>query len=190
MINRICVYCGSNKGAKPEYINAARKLGTTLARNNICLIYGGGKVGMMGEVANSTLAAGGKVIGITPKLFVDMQVIHSGLTELHIVDSMHERKALMAELSDGFISLPGGLGTLEELFEVLTWTQLGIHKKPCGLLNICEYYTEMLKFLENCVKERFLNKKHYEMLIVDTEPQDILERFNDYTPPMISKLLD
>ena len=187
-MKRVCVFCGSNPGSSPAYLLAARNLGRILASRQIGLVYGGGMVGMMGEVAGAALAEGGEVIGVSPKMFEEMGVLHDGLSELRIVNTMHERKALMAELSDAFIALPGGLGTFEELLEVLTWTQLGIHHKPCGLLNVNGYYLHLVKFLDHAVSQAFVKKEHAAMLLVDETPKALLDRLTSFKAPKISKL--
>jgi uncharacterized protein (TIGR00730 family) len=184
------VYCGSNRGRRPEYVAAARFLAEELLQKNIGLVYGGAHVGIMGEIANTVLKGGGEVIGIMPQSLVDREVSHPGLTELIIVDSMHERKAMMADLSDGFIALPGGLGTVEELFEVLTWAQLGFHNKPCGLLNASGYYDHLSAFLDHTVAEGFVKDVHRAMLIVEKNPTTLLDRFAAYAPPLVNKWID
>ena len=187
-MKRICVYCGSNGGSKLTYLTAAKQLGVLLAEKGIGLVYGGGDIGMMGAVADGALSRGGEAIGVTPGMFVEMGVIHQGLTDLKVVDTMHERKAMMAELSDGFIALPGGLGTFEELFEALTWAQLGLHQKPCGILNVDGYFTRLVEFLEHAVQEQFIKESHNKMLIVAELPEELLEKMMNYTPPQESKL--
>lgn len=189
MLKRICVYCGSNGGDKPAYLKAAVELGKVLAENRIGLVYGAGNIGIMGAVAQSALDAGGEVIGVTPQVFVDMKVVHFGLTELKVVQTMHERKALMADLADAFIALPGGLGTFEELFETLTWAQLGFHDKPVGILNVERYYDQLISFLNFTVAEKFVKADHLQMLIVEQDPAVLLQRFKDYKPKKISKII-
>ncbi len=189
-MKKICVYCGSNPGRRPEYVAAARFLAEELLSREIGLVYGGAHVGIMGEIADTVLKGAGEVIGIMPQALVDREVSHTGLTELIIVDSMHERKAMMADLSDGFIALPGGLGTIEELFEVLTWAQLGFHKKPCGLLNASGYYDHLSAFLDHTVEEGFVKEAHRSMLIVEKDPVKLLDRFIDYDPPLVSKWIN
>ena len=186
-MKKICVYCGSSPGLRPEYIAAARFLAEELLVRNIGLVYGGANVGIMGEIANTVLSGGGDVTGIIPKALEDLEVSHKGLTELIIVDSMHERKSMMADLSDGFIALPGGLGTVEELFEVLTWAQLGFHKKPCGLLNASGYYDHLSAFLDHSVSEGFVKDAHRSMLMVEENPITLLDRFATYEPPRVNK---
>jgi len=187
-MKRICVFCGSSPGARPEYAQAARQLGHILAERNLGLVYGGGSVGMMGVVADAALQAGGEVIGVIPeKLFQKEGVAHAHLSKLHVVDSMHERKALMAELADAFIALPGGLGTIEEFFEVLTWAQLGIHWKPCGLLDVCHYYDKLLEFLDDAVAQRFVKAEHRSMVLVAETPEMLLQQFQSYQAPQVDK---
>ena len=186
-MRRICVFCGSSPGARPEYIHAAQQLGYTLASQNIGLVYGGARVGMMGKIAEAVLEKQGEVIGVIPKALVEKEVAFTGLADLRVVDSMHERKALMAGLSDGFIALPGGLGTIEEFFEVVTWAQLGIHPKPCGLLNVRQYYDRLLDFLDHTVDESFVELEHRSMVLVDENPEKLLQKFDSYHPPTIDK---
>lgn len=186
----ICVFCGSSFGTAPAYEEAARRLGRMLADEGITLIYGGGNVGLMGAVADAALEAGGEVIGVIPKALMRREIGHPGLTELHVVGSMHERKAKMAELSEGFVALPGGTGTLEELFEVLTWAQLGEHDKPCGLLDVAGYYGPLLAVLDHMVEQGFLEEQHRKMLLVEREPAALLERFARYEPPRVAKWID
>jgi uncharacterized protein (TIGR00730 family) len=189
-MTRVCVYCGSNSGSQPDYTEAAEDLARALVKRNIELVYGGASVGTMGVLANTVLAEGGHVIGIIPQALVDREVAHTGLSELRVVTSMHERKTLMAELSDGFIALPGGLGTLEELFEVLTWAQLGLHQKPCGLLNIRGYYRSLIDFLDHAMGEEFIKAAHRAMLLVEEQPDRLLERFERYNAPRVAKWVD
>jgi uncharacterized protein (TIGR00730 family) len=189
-MRRLCVYCGSNPGSQPDYTEAAKNLARALVERNIEVVYGGASVGIMGVLANAILAEGGHVIGIIPQTLVDKEVAHPGLSDLRVVKSMHERKTLMAELSDGFIALPGGLGTLEELFEVLTWALLGLHQKPCGLLNICDYYRSLIDFLDHAVAEKFIKDVHRAMLLVEEQPERLLERFERYQAPSVTKWFD
>ena len=186
-MKRICVYCGSNPGKSAEFLQSARTLAGELVRRDIGLVYGGASVGIMGEIADTVLAGGGEVIGVIPQALVDKEVSHSGLTELKIVDSMHERKEIMADISEGFIALPGGLGTIEEIFEVLTWAQLGFHKKPCALLNVKGYYDKLTQFLNHAVAEGFIANTHREMLLVEEEPHRLLEIMAAYTAPAVDK---
>ncbi|MDZ7735429.1 MAG: TIGR00730 family Rossman fold protein [Gammaproteobacteria bacterium] len=182
MFKRLCVYCGSRRGLSENHRRDAMRLGQLLAGNGITLIYGGGHVGMMGIIADATLAAGGDVIGVIPVSLQHKEVAHDGLTELHIVDDMHQRKALMAELADGFIAMPGGLGTLEELFEMLTWLQIGIHEKPVGLLNSNGYYDRLLDFLNQTVTEGYLNAGDLERLLkVSDKPEKLLKKLDSST---------
>ena len=169
-------------GSNPVYTEAARQLGNVLASRNVGLVYGGTNVGMMGQLANTALDAGGEVIGVVPTIFVEREIAHSALSELHIVGSMHERKALMAELSDAFIALPGGLGTIDEFFEMVTWTQLGLHRKPCGLLNVCGYYNKLADFLDYAVSEGFIKEPHRSLILVDESPDALLNKFDKLMP--------
>ena len=186
-MQRICVFCGSSPGAIPAYTTAARKLGKTLADRKIALVYGGGNVGMMGQLADAVLGNGGEVTGVIPRAIADMEVAHTALADLRIVDSMHARKALMAELSDGFIALPGGLGTLEEFMEVLTWAQLGFHVKPCGLLNVNGYYDRFLGFIEHVADQQFIQPGHRQLILVADEPEALLAKFEQYQAPELDK---
>jgi len=186
-IKNICVYCGSSPGLNPAYARAAKILGKTLAERDIGLVYGGAAVGIMGVVADAALANGGKAIGVIPKALAVKEVAHEGLSELHVVESMHERKAMMAELSDGFIALPGGWGTLEEIFEILTWAQLGFHRKPCGLLNVEGYYDDMISFLENAFAQQFVKDLYRPILLTAHEPAKILDQFAVYKAPEVRK---
>lgn len=183
----ICVFCGSRSGNNPAYTEAAEALGRTLARNGITLVYGGGHVGLMGVVADAALEAGGEVVGVMPKALVEREISHDTLTKLHVVGSMHERKALMAELSEGFIALPGGAGTLEEFFEVLTWAQLGEHQKPCGLLNVAGYYDPLLTVFDHMVERGFVSPEHRKLVLVETGPAAMLDAFACYSPPTYIK---
>lgn len=181
-MKRVCVFCGSSPGAKPEYAEAGRLLGQMLVRKNIGLVYGGANVGVMGELARTVLDAGGEVIGVMPRKLVESEVAFKELPDLRVVDSMHERKALMAELSDGFIALPGGLGTLEEFFEVLTWSQLGLHQKPCGLLNVCQHYDKLIGFLDHLTDEKFMSSDHRDLILIDEDPKVLIEKFVSFVP--------
>ena len=189
-MRRLCVYCGSSPGNQRDYTKAAKNLARALVKKKIDLVYGGASVGLMGVLADTVLAEGGHVIGIIPQALVDKEVAHTGLSDLRVVTSMHERKTLMAELSDGFIALPGGVGTLEELFEVLTWALLGLHQKPCGLLNIRHYYSGLIGFLDHAVSEEFIRDAHRAMLLVEEEPERLLERFECYKAPVVAKWVD
>jgi hypothetical protein len=184
---RLCVFCGSNAGFEPAYLAMAQALGRMLAQEKITLVYGGGAVGLMGAVADAALESGGEVIGIMPQALVDKEIDHKGLTELRIVGSMHERKALMAELADGFIAMPGGLGTFEELFEVWTWAQLGYHRKPCALLNVAGFYDKLAGFLDDVVERGFVKPIHRSMLIVGNDPAALIAAIRSYEPPKVDK---
>ena len=186
-MKRIAVYCGSNKGIRPEYAAAAQELGTLLARETIELVYGGGMVGLMGEVADAVLKHGGHVIGVIPEKLVIKEVVHEKLPDLRIVKNMHERKALMLELADGFIALPGGFGTYEEFFEVLTWSQLGWHSKPFGLLDIGGFYRSLLEFLDHTRNEGFIRPQHRELVLVADGPEKMLQRMREYKPARETK---
>jgi uncharacterized protein (TIGR00730 family) len=189
-LQSVCVFCGSSTGANAAYTEAARSLGTTLAEANIRLVFGGGHVGLMGVISNAALAAGGEVIGVIPKFLVERELAHEGLSDLRIVGSMHERKALMSDLSEGFIALPGGTGTLEEFFEVLTWAQLGEHEKPCGLLNVAGYYDPLLTAFDRMVEADFLSESNRALLLVEDDPERLLQRFDHYEPPKTVKWID
>ncbi len=186
-LKAICVYCGSSEGRNPEYAKAAERLGRLLAERGITLVYGGANVGLMRILADAAMAGGGKAVGVMPKALVEKEKAHGNLTRLHVVASMHERKALMAELSDGFIALPGGAGTMDELFEVWTWAQLGFHRKPCGLLNIASYYDPLAAFLDHSVTEGFVKDLHRDMLVMADTPEAMLDRFRTYVPPTVEK---
>jgi uncharacterized protein (TIGR00730 family) len=180
--NRICVFCGSNSGINPAYRDAALHLGRLLAERAIELVYGGGNVGLMGVLADAVLQANGRVIGVIPESLMAKEVGHVGLTELRIVQSMHERKALMADLSDGFIAMPGGFGTFEEFCEVVTWSQLAIHAKPCGLLNVNGYYDPLLELFDHAVREGFLRQENRRLVLEDRDPDRLLDRMADFAP--------
>jgi uncharacterized protein (TIGR00730 family) len=184
---RLCIFAGSSPGTNPNYLREAHKLGALLAQRKIGLVYGGASVGLMGAAADAALQAGGEVIGVIPRSLVAREVAHKNLPDLRIVNSMHERKATMAHLSDGFIAIPGGIGTLEELFEIWTWAQLGEHEKPCALLNTDNYYAPLLAFLDQVVGDGFLKPAHREMLLVDSDPQRLLDRMKVYVPPIVIK---
>ncbi len=189
-MKRVCVFCGSNAGSRPEYADAARAVGRTLAKRGLGVVFGGGNVGLMAEVANAAIVEGGEVIGIIPGALVEKELAHAGVTELQVVSSMHERKARMAELSDAFIALPGGWGTLEELFEMVTWAQLGFHGKPVGLLNVLGFYDGMLRFLDHAVAEGFLKAKHRALLLPGDSIEALLEAFARYQPVHEEKWID
>jgi uncharacterized protein (TIGR00730 family) len=187
MLKNICVFCGSSSGGNSVYAQAAQAVGWLLCRRGIELIYGGGKVGLMGELADACLEQGGRVIGVIPQDLVDREVAHAGLTELHVVSSMHERKAIMADLSDAFMAMPGGYGTWEELFEMLTWSQLGIQRKPCGLLNVNGYYDPLLELADKAVSEGFLRELNRDLLLSDDDPERLLDRLSTYSFPVVEK---
>ena len=181
----IAVYCGSSSGKLPDYANAARALGRALVDRNLKLIYGGAAIGMMGILADTVLERGGEVVGVMPEALVRKEVAHKNLTALHVTQSMHERKMLMADLADGFIALPGGVGTLDEIFEIWTWAQLGIHHKPCGLLNAAGYYDKLTGFLQHAISQGFIKSPSFDMLMVEQYPDTLLDRFARYEAPTI-----
>jgi len=187
-MKRICVFCGSSPGRNPEYTIVAEKLGKILVEQKIGLVYGGGDVGLMGKIAHMVFEHGGEVIGVIPKALAEKEVAYKGLSDLRVVSSMHERKALMADISDAFISLPGGLGTIEEFFEVLTWAQLGIHNKPCGFLNVCGYFDYLIEFLERAVDQGFIKQEHKALFLSDDDPEKLLTQIKSYKPPKIDKV--
>jgi uncharacterized protein (TIGR00730 family) len=186
-LSNVCVYCGSSAGNDPVYAEQARALARALVERDIGLVYGGGKVGIMGVIADGVLALGGRVTGIIPQALLAREVAHRGLGELVVTRTMHERKTIMAERSDGFIALPGGLGTLEELFEAWTWAQLGIHDKPCGILDVAGYYEGLVRFIDHAVSEGFVKPENRAVLIVERSPGALLDRFERYTPPGFEK---
>ena len=186
-MKKVCVFCGSSFGAGSEYSNAAVKLGEEIVKRNLGLVYGGARVGLMGEIASTVLKGNGDVTGVIPKQLQEKEVAHNGLTDLRVTGSMHERKAMMAELSDGFIAMPGGLGTIEEIFEVLTWAQLGFHNKPCGFLNVAGYYDHLIKFLDHTVQEEFIHPGYRSMILVDDNPGALLDKMETYQPPQVDK---
>lgn len=186
-MKRVCVYCGSSEGARPEYVQAARELGRSLARRGLGLVYGGARVGTMGAVADGALEAGGEVIGVIPHGLTALEVAHDSLSELHAVRSMHERKALMEELSDAFVSLPGSYGTHDETFEILVWLQLGIHRKPIGLLNVLGYYDLLLAHLDHARREGFLKPENQALLLVEDDAETLLDRVTTWVPPDIPR---
>jgi uncharacterized protein (TIGR00730 family) len=187
---RICVFCGASPGNEPRYVAAARDVGEGLATRGIGLVYGGGRVGLMGAVADAALAAGGEVVGVIPRGLQLRELAHEGLTTLHVVGSMHERKARMAELAEGFVALPGGMGTLEELAEILTWAQLGLHARPCGLLDVAGYYDPLVAFLDRAVAEGFVRPDHRRLLVVAQDPDALLDAFAAWQPPSVEKWID
>lgn len=186
-MKRVCVFSGSRPGARPAYLEHAQRLGNALARLGIGVVYGGASVGLMGAVADAALAAGAEVIGVIPEALKAREIAHEGLSELHVVKSMHERKALMAELSDGFISLPGGFGTFEELFEIVTWAQLGIHRKPVGLLNTEGFYEAWISLVRHAIGEGFINADNAALFVVGNTPEELLAGLQDYVPPTLGR---
>jgi uncharacterized protein (TIGR00730 family) len=172
----LAVYCGSSFGARPSYADAARQFGASLAGRGIGLVYGGASIGLMGALADAVASSGGSVVGVIPRALVEREIAHPGLTDLRVVDSMHERKALMNDLADGFVALPGGMGTIDELAEAITWGQLGIHAKPCGLLDVDGYYRDFLAFLDHGAAEGFLRREHRDALVVEADPDRLLDR--------------
>lgn len=189
-LNAVCVYCGSSPGASASYVEAARAFGRLLADEGITLVYGGGSVGLMGAAADSALQAGGSVIGVIPEKLADLGVGYSGLTKLYTVPTMHVRKQKMAELSDACVALPGGIGTMEEIFEAFTWTQLGYHLKPCAFLDVERYYARLFEFLEHMADQRFLKREHLTSLIKEQDPRALLQKLRDYVPLKVEKWLD
>lgn len=190
MLRRICVFCASSRGNQPIYVEAAKDLARLLAQRDLTLIYGGANVGLMGELADACLRHGGKVIGVMPRALVDKEIAHRGLTELHVVDSMHTRKAMMADLSDAFIAMPGGFGTWDEFCEVVTWSQLGLHRKPCAVLNVNGYYDPLLAMADRAVAEGFLRGVHRELVISESEPGVLLDRLQSYVVPVVDKWIN
>ena len=188
-LQRLCVYCASSDGVRPEYLAAARSLGTLLATRGQALVSGGGRVGLMGAMADAALAAGGEVIGVMPHALVQREVAHQGLTALHVVDSMHERKSMMSELADGFIALPGGIGTLEEFFETWTWAQLGVHRKPVGLLDVANYWQSLMQMLEHAEAEGFLRGSLRDWLITESDAALLLDRMSAFEAPPVRRWL-
>jgi uncharacterized protein (TIGR00730 family) len=190
-MRRVCVFCGASPGARPEYAQATTELARLLAAEEVGVVYGGGGVGLMGVLADAVLAEGGEIIGVIPRALVDREIAHRDVTDMRVVGSMHERKALMAELADAFIALPGGLGTLEELFEVYTWAQLGLHRKPCALLNVEGYFDGIEDFLAHAVGERFLRDEHRELLLIESEASALLDRIRNFNPDVaVPKWID
>jgi len=188
-MKNICVYCGSSPGRLEIYADGARALARALVAKDLGLVYGGASIGLMGLIADTVLQLGGRVVGVIPEALARKEVAHHGLTELHITQSMHERKTRMAELSDGFIAMPGGIGTFEEIFEIWTWAQLGIHDKPCGLLNVAGYFDALTTFLDHATQEQFLKPQHRSVLVVEQDPVALLDRFAAYQPPSVQKWL-
>jgi uncharacterized protein (TIGR00730 family) len=190
MMRRLCIFCGSSKGGRQVYAEAARALGAALTRRRIGLVFGGGRVGLMGVVADTVLAAGGDVIGVIPEALVARELAHNGVGDLRVVGSMHERKALMAELADAFVALPGGYGTFEEFCEVITWAQLGLHRKPCGLLNVDGFYDPLLAFFDHAVAERFIRPAHRSLVVQERDPERLLDRLVSFQAPPVEKWID
>jgi uncharacterized protein (TIGR00730 family) len=188
-MERICVYCASNDGARPEYLESARATGRLLAERGIAVVYGGGRTGLMGALADAALAAGGEVVGVMPHALVEREVAHHGLTSLQVVDTMHERKSMLAEMADAFIALPGGLGTLEELFETWTWAQLGVHRKPVALLDVSSYWKPLVQFMAHVEAEGFLRGTPQEWLVVDSDPTRLLDKLTTFEPPTVRRWL-
>jgi len=189
-MKRICVFCGSNSGIDPIYLATAEKVGKFLADNGIELVFGGGRVGLMGKIADTVMENGGKVIGIIPQALSEREVAHQGLTELHVVGSMHERKAMMADLADGFIALPGGVGTFEEFCEIVTWAQLGIHKKPCALMNVGGFYDSFIAMFDHSMNQGFIRPQHRALVLVESEIDKLYKAMLEYRPPIVEKWLD
>src|SRR6266511_5539645 len=189
-MERVCVFCGSSPGSSPSYLAAAKAMGRTLAERGIGLVYDGGSVGLMGAVADAALAAGGEVVGIIPRALQLRELAHARLTTLHVVGSMHERKAKMAELAHGFIALPGGMGTLEEFAEMLTWAQLGLHARPCGLLDVGGYYQPLIAFFDRAVAEGFVRPEHRRLMVVGEDPAALLDRFDTWEAPAVERWID
>ncbi|VBH23846.1 LOG family protein [Burkholderia pseudomallei] len=186
-MNSVCVYCGSANGAKPVYADAARAFGRALANAGLTLVYGGGRVGLMGVIADEVIASGGRAIGVITELLYDKEVGHTGLTELHVVPDMHHRKKMMAELADAFVAMPGGAGTLEEFFEVYTWAQLGYHRKPVALYNVDAFYQPLITLLEHTVDEGFMQRTYFDALCIDTAPDALIDQLVRYRPPARDK---
>lgn len=182
-MKRLTVFCGSRMGASEQYKKEAEQLGVALVKKDITLVYGGASIGLMGVIANTVLEAGGQVIGVIPKMLEEREVMNLHLTKLHIVDSMHTRKAMMADLADGFVALPGGAGTLEEFAEIFTWAQLGVHQKPIGLLNVDQFFDPLITFFDHMLHEKFLEEKHRRLAIVDTNPANLINKLQTYDPP-------
>jgi uncharacterized protein (TIGR00730 family) len=190
MLRRLCVFCGSSLGIQTSYARVADEMGRLLAERAIELVYGGGNVGLMGRVADACLSQGGRVIGVMPRALVEKEIAHRGLTELRVVESMHERKAAMADLADAFVAMPGGYGTWEEFWEVLTWSQLGLQRKACAVLNVSGYYDPLLAMADRAVAQGFVRDEHRELLLADTDPGRLLDRLTNYTVPIVDKWMD
>ena len=187
VLQRLCVFCGSSSGFDPVHRRAADELGALMAREGIELVYGGGSVGLMGAIADAVLAANGRVIGVIPEFLATKELLHTGVTDLRVTHDMHERKALMAELSDGFIAMPGGLGTFEELFEVMTWSQLGLHRKPIGLLNVAGYFDPLVAMIDRAITDGFCKEQHRGLFVVDDDAARLLERLRTHEAPQVPK---
>ena len=190
MIQAICVFCGANYGKRPSYRESARRVGEILAERGITLVYGGGNVGLMGALADACLEKGGRVVGVIPRALKEKEIAHQGLTQMHVVGSMHERKAMMADLADAFLTLPGGFGTWDEFCEALTWSQLGLQRKACAFLNVEGYYDALLAMAQRAAEDGFIRPEHCELLLVDTDPERIVERLQDYEVPYVPKWAD
>jgi uncharacterized protein (TIGR00730 family) len=188
-LEAVCVFCGSREGSRPVYAEAARRMGKEIARRRLGLVYGGGRVGLMGVVADAALEEGGEVVGVITEALISKEIAHAGLAKLHVVGSMHERKMLMADLSDGFVTLPGGNGTLEEFFEVLSWAQLSLHEKPCGLLDVDGFWNPLSTLFDHAVTEGFVYPDHRSLVLMEGDPRVLLERMERYTPPETRKWL-
>jgi len=189
-MKRVCVFCGSSDGVREAYREAAEQLGQTLAHRGLGLVYGGGRLGLMGALADAAMGAGAQVTGVIPRSLVAKELAHRGVADMRVVGSMHERKALMADLSDAFITLPGGFGTLEEFFEVLSWSQLGLHGKPCGILNAAGFYDKLLALLDHTIDEAFVRAGHRSLVLVEDDPSKLLDRLAEFQPPRLQKWLD
>lgn len=189
-MNSVCIFCGSSEGARPAYVGAAREMGAEAARRGLTLVYGGGRVGLMGAVADAALEAGGEVVGVMPEALVSKEISHAGLTKLHVVNTIHERKMLMNDLSDGFVALPGGFGTLEEFLEVLSWAQLGIHAKPCALLDAGGFWEPLASLFDHAVAEGFVRPDHRSLVLTEGDPARLLDAMGRHSPPETKKWLD
>jgi uncharacterized protein (TIGR00730 family) len=189
-VKRVCIFCGSYSGVRAEYAAAARAMAAALVREGLELVYGGGRVGLMGIVADEVLRLGGAAVGVIPRALREREVGHEGLTRLHVVETMHERKAMMADLADAFIALPGGLGTIEEIFEIWTWAQLGMHRKPCGFLDVAGYYTPLAAFLDHATREGFIRPQLRGAAMFESDPDALLRRFAAYAPPDVEQWID
>jgi uncharacterized protein (TIGR00730 family) len=190
IMKRICIFCGSYSGVRSAYASAARAMAGALVRSGLEIVYGGGRVGLMGIIADEALRLGGTVVGVIPRTLRDREVGHDGLTELHVVETMHARKAMMADLADAFVALPGGLGTIEEIFEVWTWAQLGMHQKPCGFLDVAGYYAPLAAFLDHATREGFIRPQLRAAAMFESDPETMLRRFAAYAPPPVEKWID